>query len=296
VLLALAAPRTGSAGETADSVRAQILRMTDLLDTILPGTIGKRNVTLNYTPKFSDFRAREYVRYPIELRYGVAEHWDLSGGLTPFGPNPFNSGQDHRWGPGEVKVGLRHDLGAPLKFFDATTVGFETRVPVGRPPVALIDHYTHVKPFVSATHTLHGWPDTTFYANLSYDRSMELSHRDEPPPDVVRRNVLELVPGLLFKPGQFGTFAEFRCRLISEETDRYFADEARVGAVWDVPLARSETWRLPGKWQLEVAYKHEFTGEKGRDPDRGLTARVTWRTTLREVLNGTNSRTTGTGR
>lgn len=288
LLLALVAgPRAGAA-EATTGIREQILRVTDLLDTILPGTIGPRNLTLRFAPKFSDFRDREYVRAPLEVRYGVAERWDVTGGVTPFGPNPFNAGLDHRWGPGEIKVGVRHDLGAWRHFFDATTVGVETRVPVGRPPVPLNDHYTHVKPFVSATHALAQWPDTTFYANLSYDRSVELTHRDEPPAGVVRRNVTEAVPGLLYKPGPFGTFAEWRARCIADETGQYLAHEGRVGVLWDVPLVRSEQWRLPGKWQLELAYKHEIAGERGREPDRGVTARVTWRTTLREVLAGAN--------
>ena len=296
VLLALAAPALVFSGEAAGSMREQILRMTDFFDTTLPGTVGKRNMTLHFTPKFSDFRDREYVRYPFEVRYGVGERLDLAGGIMPFGSNPFKSGVDHRWGPGEVKLGLRYDLGAILKFFDATTVGFETRIPIGKPPTPLNDHYTHVKPFVSTAHTLGRWPDTTFYANLSYDRSVELSHRGEPPPDVMRRNIIAVVPGLLFKPSQFGYFAEYRVRHIAEETDWYPAHEARVGAIWDVPLARSEKWRLPGKWQIEIAYKHEVAVEKGRDLDHGLAARVSWRTTLREFLNGTTDKTVGTAR
>jgi hypothetical protein len=287
-LLAMGPSALVSAGTAPTSMREQILRMTDFFDTTLPGTVGKRNMTFHYTPKFSDFRDHEYVRYPFEIRYGIGERWDLNAGITPFGPNPFNAGTDHRWGPGELKLGLRYDLGARCKFFDDTTVGFETRIPVGKPPTPLNDHYTHVKPFVSAAHTLGIWPATTFYANVSYDRSVELTHRGEPPPDVVRRNTIEVVPGLLFKPHQFGYFAEYRVRHITEETDWYLAHEARVGAIWDVPLARSEKWRLPGKWQLEIAYDYEFADRKGRELDHGFATRVTWRTTLREVLTGTN--------
>lgn len=290
-LLATAPSALVFAGTAPTGMREQILRMTDFFDTTLPGTVGKRNMTFHYTPKFSDFRDHEYVRYPFEIRYGIGERWDLNAGITPFGPNPFNAGTDHRWGPGELKLGLRYDLGARCKFFDDTTVGFETRVPVGKPPTPLNDHYTHVKPFVSAAHTLGIWPATTFYANVSYDRSVELSHRGEPPPDVVRRNTIEVVPGLLFKPHQFGYFAEYRVRHITEETDWYLAYEARVGAIWDVPLARSEKWRLPGKWQLEIAYDYEIADRKGRELDHGFATRVTWRTTLREVLTGTNGNT-----
>lgn len=291
LLLVLAVPSLLVSAEAPNGLREQILRMTEFFDTMLPGTVGKRNLTLNFTPKFSDFRDQEFVRYPLEARYGLAERLEVFGGVIPFGPNPFNSGHEHRWGPGEAKLGLRYDCGPRLKFFDETTVGFETRIPVGRPPVLLNDHYTHVKPFVSASHTLNRWPDTTFYANLSYDRSVELTHRSEPPPEVVRRNIIEVVPGLLFKPGQFGTFAEYRFRHINDETDWYFTHEARVGAIWDVPLARSEKWRLPGKWQLELAYKHEFTALRGADPDHGLAARVTWRTTLREFFARTSGAT-----
>ena len=54
-----------------DNMRERVLRMTEFFDTTLPGTVGKRNMTLHFTPKFSDFRDREYVRYPFEVRYGI---------------------------------------------------------------------------------------------------------------------------------------------------------------------------------------------------------------------------------
>jgi hypothetical protein len=51
-----------------------------------------------------------------------------------------------------------------------------------------------------------------------------------------------------------------------------------------VPLARSEKWRLPGKWQVELVYKHEFSTTRDREPDQGPALRVNWRTKVREVL------------
>src|ERR1051326_6616616 len=102
----LAAPKPETPTE---KVKEQVLRMTEFLDTMLPGVLQDRNITLHFTPKFSDFRDNEYVRYPIELRYGLTDRWELTGGMTPFGPNPFNGGRDHRWGPGEAKLGARYD-------------------------------------------------------------------------------------------------------------------------------------------------------------------------------------------
>jgi hypothetical protein len=266
-------------------LKARVLRMSEFFDTMLPGVLQERNITLHFTPKFSDLRDEEYMRFPFELRYGIAEGWELSAGLTPFVPSPFNTGRDHRWGPGEAKFGARYDLGNALPFFDDTTVGVETRIPLGKPPIEINDHYTHVKPFVSAARTLRAWPDVTFYANLSYDRTVELTDRAPPPPQVIRYDVIEVVPGLLFKPDELGYFGEYRWRHIRQTWEWHIEHEVRVGTIWDVPTDRSEKWNLPGKWQLELAYKVKH--EEGAGTHHGVSARVKWRTSLREVLNHT---------
>jgi hypothetical protein len=111
---------------------------------------------------------------------------------------------------------------------------------------------------------------------------MDLTHRDPPPVEVVRRNIIEFAPGLLYKPSEVGYFAEYRIRHLREDHSSHLAHEVQFGTIWDIPLARSEKWRLPGKWQLELAYK--VSHEEGRERDQGVSARVNWRTTLREVL------------
>ncbi len=268
-------------------MKEQVLSMTDFFDTNLPGVLDAKNITLHFTPKFSDVRDNEYIRYPLEVRYGLNNRWELTGGITPFGPNPLNSGVDHRWGPGEFKVGARYDVGRLLNVFDDMTVGFETRTPLGRPPIELNDHYTHVKPFIATARRLTSRPHVTFYANLSYDRSVELTHRDAPPPEVMRRNVVEVTPGLLYKPAELGYFTQYRFRHIAEEQEWHLAHEVRAGTIWDVPIARSEALNLPGKWQLELALKVRH--EEGRGTHPGITARVNWRTSLREVLTHKSS-------
>ena len=109
-----------------------------------------------------------------------------------------------------------------------------------------------------------------------------MTHRAAPPPEVIRRNIIEVSPGLLFKPSELGYFAEYHWRHLAEENDSRLAHEIQFGTVWDVPLVRSAAWRLPGKWQLELAYK--VGHEEGRGNDQGVSARVNWRTTLREVF------------
>lgn len=268
-------------------MRERVLRMTDFLDTMLPGVLDKENITLSFKPKFGDLRDEEYIRFPIELRYGYTDRLELQTGLVPFTPSPINSGRDHRWGLGEARLGAKYDLGKTLGFFDDTTLGLENRIPLGKPPVELNDHYTHVKPFVSSARQLVRWPSTTFYTNLSYDRAVKLTKRDPAPPEVERRHILEFSPGLLFKPSEFGYFAEYRIRHLDEEIGYRLGHEVQVGTIWDIPLERTAGWNLPGKWQLELAYK--VGHEEGRETDHGVSARVNWRTTLREVLEHTRS-------
>lgn len=283
---AMASTSTPTTGErVTQQLRENVLRMTEFFDTTLPDVLDEHNMTLNFRPKFSDLRDYEYIRFPFELRYGLTERWELRGGLVPFTPNPINHGREHRWGIGESLLGARYNIGRSLGFFDDTTVGFETRIPLGRPPIELNDHYTHLKPSIAAARKLRIWPSTTFYANVAYDRSVDLTHRDAPPPEVIRRNIVEVAPGLLFKPSEFGYFAEYRIRHIREDYGWHLAHEVQFGTLWDIPLSRTERWRLPGKWQLELAYK--VSHEEGRDHDQGVSARVNWRTTLREVLEHT---------
>ncbi|MDO8542879.1 MAG: hypothetical protein Q7S40_20750 [Opitutaceae bacterium] len=282
----LAAVPLGAANKTIDRMQENVLRMTEFFDTMLPGVLEENNMTVHFRPKLGDLRDEEYMRLPFELRYGLTSRWELYGGLTPFVPNPWNSGRDHRWGPGEIKFGARHDVGAILNFFDESTVGVETRVPWGKPPVELNDHYTHVKPYVSVARTLVRLPSATFYANVSYDRSVKLVRREAPPPEVIRRHIIEVAPGLLYRPSEFGYFAEYRFRHIAHEHDWRLGHEIQFGTIWDIPIARTEKWNLPGKWQLELAYK--LGHEEGGDFDQGVSARVNWRTTLREVLAKTS--------
>lgn len=256
--------------------------MTDFLDTMLPGVLEENNITFHFRPKFSDLRDNEFMRFPFELRYGFSKRLELQAGMVPFTPNPFNGGREHRWGPGEFKLGARYDVGHSLGFFHETTVGLEMRAPLSHPPTELNDHYTHVKPYVAVARKLSRWPSTTFYANAAYDRSVDLTHRSPPPVEVVRRNIVEIAPGLLFKPGELGYFAEYRWRHLREDDGWRLGHTVQFGTIWDVPLARTEAWKLPGKWQLDLAYK--ITKEEGRDRDHGVSARVNWRTTLREVL------------
>jgi hypothetical protein len=256
--------------------------MTEFFDTVLPGTLHKYNLVLDFSPKFSDLRSREFIRYPLELRYGASDRLELFCGMTPFSPNPFNDGFEHRWGLGEITLGFRRNLEHGLAFYDQATVGLETRTPVGKPPLDLNSGYIHVKPFLTASCPL-PWPHTKLFTSFSYDRELNTPGRDSPPPQIVRQNIAEVAPGFLYKPGIYGGFVEYQFRHLEEIDGHRLSNGGTVGMIWDVPRTRSKSWKLPGKWQIELGYK--IVKEEGHGIDHGIVTRVRVRTTLREVLD-----------
>jgi hypothetical protein len=265
----------------ANRVKDDVRGVTEFFETTLPGTLRKYNMTLDFSPKFGDIRHREFIRYRMELRYGLSDNWELFGGLTPFSPNPINSGHDHRWGLGEARIGMRYDTERGFGFYDRATLGVELRAPLGDPPVDLIDGYTHLRPFLTASRELH-WPFTTLFTTFSYDRAMRTPSRDDPPARVIRQHIGQIAPGILYKPGEYGVFAEYDFRHLDEDEGYRLSHGGRIGPIWDIPLSKTRRWKLPGKWQIELAYK--VVKEEGRKIDHGVAARVRVRTTLREVL------------
>ena len=271
--------------EARDRALEDLLRMSEFFDTTMPGTLKKYNLVFSISPRLADARRGEYIRLPVQLRYGLKERWEIYGGLTPFCPNPINSGKEHRWGPGEGRLGLRYDWGHWGKVFDDVTIGVENRTPLGKPPIDLIDYYTHVMPFINTSRPL-PWKYTTLLISASYDRSFDSPDRPPAPepPIVVRRHGFALTNGVLYKPGEFGGFVEYSWRHIEDQVlGTHLGHEFKVGPIWDIPLWRTQSWGLPGKWQIE--FSERLTFEEGRDTSRGESLRVRWRSTFPEVFS-----------
>lgn len=272
-------PSLQAAGGLFDRMRDDV---TEFFDTVLPGTLRKYNTVLDFSPKFSDLRNREFIRYPLELRYGASDRLELFGGLTPFSPSPFNSGREHRWGLGEVNFGFRRKLEEGFSFYQLASFGLEVRIPVGKPPLDLNEGHIHIRPFLTGARDL-PWAHTKFFSSLSYDRSLDAPGRDGPPPEYIRQHILEVAPGILYKPADYGTFVEYKFRHLDEDDGYRLSHGVKIGMIWEIPRARSKSWKLPGKWQIELAYK--VVKEEGRGVDHGIVTRVRLRTSLREVMD-----------
>jgi hypothetical protein len=264
-------------------VMEDILKVQQFFGTTIPGTMKKHKLVFSFSPRAADVTKKEYIRMPLLLRYGLKDRWEINAGLAPFCPNPFNNGAEHRWGLGEAKVGIRYDWGHWGKVFDKVTVALDGRTPLGKPPLALSDYYAHVTPSIATARPL-PWKYTTLYTSFVYDYTTDAPFRDPAPPEIMPRNTFLIIPSILYKPGEFGASIEYSFRHFEEHWgNNHLGHEIKAGPIWDMPLWRSQSWGLPGKWQFEIYGRATF--EEGQKTDTGVSVRVRWRTKVREVFS-----------
>jgi len=264
-------------------MQEDVLKMSEFFNTTIPGTLKKYKLVFGFSPSGSDARKGEYIRMPMTLRYGLKEGWEIYGGLTPYIPSPINSGIEHRWGTGEGKAGFRYDWGNWGKLFDHVTVGIEARSPLGTPPLTMTDYYSHIVPFINTSRPL-PWKAATFYTNFSYDYPFDTPRR-ELVPWAVRTRTIAVTPAILYKPGEFGIYAEYGLRFYDHRLLGYtLGHEIKAGPIWDIPLWRTRSWGLPGKWQIE--YSVRYTIDQAGNPNSNFNSiRVRWRSTPKEVFS-----------
>lgn len=264
-----------------------LLVANEFFNSTLPGTLGRYNLALDFQPKIGDLLRREYIRFPLTLRYGFADDWEALAGFTPVTPNPFKSGDGQKWSFGEYRLGLRHNVRPILPIWEQMTIGLDFRSPLGRPPVQLIDGYAHIRPFLTVARPILQVDNTLLFLNLSYDYSIDAPFRNStPPPPIVRRHEFDITPGIIYKPTELGYFAEYTLRFIEEPNDHRRAHIYTVGFIWDPPRSRTRLLRLPGNWQFELGYR--LTDEQQRSIGHSIQFRARWRGDLREILQWGN--------
>ena len=259
----------------------RMLRLTELLDTRLPGILGVDGVVLRLQPRLGDLRDREYLRLPFELRRGIAERTELAIGLTPFTANPFRRGPDHRHGLGEVRLEVRRELRLPAGSAWRADAGLEARFPLGRPPAALNDGFAHLTPNVALSRPWPGRLGALAYGEVRHDWGLPYPARPAERRAARRRWDATAALGLLYQPAAWGGFVEHHLRRVGEGGTSFAAPESRVGVVWAVPVARSRAFGLPGIWRAEVAYRRVHTSRPGSEFESGLVTRVRWNLGLR---------------
>lgn len=293
--------RSDDATEPDASIYRQVweqpfLVANEFFGTTLPGTLEEYNLSLTFRPRAGDFVQRDFIRFPVGLRYGFTENFEGQLGISPFSPNPFRGLQDHRWGMGEYQLGLRYAFTQWRPIWAQAMIGLDFRSPLGRPPVDLIDGYAHVRPFLTMTRPIAADGHLIFYLTLVHDESVDAPfRRSDAPDEVIRQHISDVTPGFLYKPDELGYFIDYTTRWINEPTQTRHAHEYRAGVIWDPPRAQTRRLRLPrGDWQFELGYA--LRDEQERSLRHSIQFRARWEGNLKEFLRwGNNVMRNGNG-
>ena len=241
------------AGETAEAVAppangepGMISRIKDLFEIDLPMIEKTGQVRLSFQPRFRDLINKSYLRTPFEFRWGVNDRLELNSYVDTY----FTHGlrRDGKgYGINALHFGAKY---AGLKWLSPTwdtSIGFNSSIPVSRPPPDLTDGHNHFTPYIVIGRTLDAVPGLSEVLNVGVDLVST-----SPTPGNFGKNEphshsMSLRPGLLYDRGPWHYTLE-----VDGTTTRYIGSGShdfltiRPGIVWDLP--KSLMFHARGRW------------------------------------------------
>src|ERR1700712_4602986 len=232
---------------------AELRKISGIFDTDLPKTEKKGRVRFIIHPHLGDFTRRNYLRVPVGLRWGVNDHVEFTTTVEPYIQHGLKSGLSGN-GIGDFELGAKYAFVRWLKpDFDAS-VGFNSRIPVGHPPLDLTDGYNHYAPY--------------FVVSKKSARTKGLTYFDSTTLDVMKKSS---VAGLFRRNDAHSTSLIFGSGAVLDRYPYHYTLETgfqttslvgrdnkqfvyiRPGFAWDLP--RRLTFNSKGRWLLGGSLK-----------------------------------------
>jgi hypothetical protein len=264
-LLALGLPVSSavSAEATAEPDKpAEFSRVNGLFDVDLPKTVEKFKARVIVHPHFGDLLHRDYLRIPVGVRMGIAEHTEVSSELEGYVTHGLG-GHSAGYGLDKVRLGLKHEFPRAAGSDLTTSAGVNTSTPVGRPPLEIVDGYNHVSPYVSFSKPWPGRPQLTPFATFGTDTIWKSSvpgsfDKNQPHSDSMGTSF-----GFLYDRGQFKyttVFSYWTTAFIGRGHDNFTSINPSV--LWQLPPALK--FNAKGNWIFGIGFKANF-GPDGTD-------------------------------
>jgi hypothetical protein len=238
----VATPGTAPASDDRDTIS----RIRDLFEIDLPMTERMGQVKLNFQPHFRDFIDKSYLRIPLELRWGVNNHFELNSDIDTYITHGLRD-DGAGYGISDLHFGAKYAWLKWLKPTWDTSVGINVSIPVSRPPIELTDGHDHFTPYIVFGRQLDGVQGLSgiFHASvdmISASPTPGNFGRNEP-----HTNSLSLTPGLLYDRGPWHYTLEIdgtTTRIIGSGSHDLLT--IRPGVVWDLPKALK--FHARGRW------------------------------------------------
>lgn len=240
------APAPAPSPPPANPDQYNLSRLSGLFTIDLPKTERRGNIRFTFQPHFRDLIDKSYLRIPLEFRWGVNNHFELNSELETYithGLREANSG----YGLSSLHLGSKYAWHIWLKPVWDTSVGFNSTIPVSRPPIELTDGHRHFTPYIVFGRKLDWVKGLSGFVHTSVDfvaKSPTPGNfgQNEPHSDSVT-----MTPGLLYERKAWHYTLEVDCtttRLIGSGSHDFLA--IRPGVIWDLPM--TFLFRGHGRW------------------------------------------------
>jgi hypothetical protein len=212
-----------------------ISRIWDLFEIDLPKTERNGEVRFSFQPHFRDLIDKGYLRIPCEFRWGVNDHFELNSDVETYFDHGLRRGS-YGDGISELHFGAKYAWLDWLKPTWDTSVGFNSSIPVSRPPIELTDGHDHLTPYIVFGRKLDALPGLSGFLNFRSDFVTASSTpgnfgRNEP-----HTHSATVTPGLLYDHYPWHYTIE-----VDGTTTRFIGSGShdfltvRPGVLWDLP-------------------------------------------------------------
>ncbi|MSU46913.1 MAG: hypothetical protein EXS42_07300 [Lacunisphaera sp.] len=239
----------GGSAPPADLVDDKVLhKISGIFDTELPKTEKKGRIRFIVHPHFGDFTRRSYVRIPLGVRWGVNDHVEFNATVEPYFQHYLRSGTPGN-GIGDVQFGGKYAFHEWLKPDYDASVGINTRIPVGHPPIDLTDGYNHYAPYLVISRKSPATAGLTCFVSTTLDVMEKSSVAGSFRQNDSHSTSMIFGTGFVLDryPYHYTLEAGYQTTsLVGKDNRQFFY--VRPGFAWDLP--RRLTFNSHGRWLL----------------------------------------------
>jgi len=223
-----------------------IPRIPGLFEIDLPVTERRGAVKFIFQPHFRDFISKDYLRVPLEFRWGVNDHFELNSVTDAY----FDHGLRHSHngqGLSSLHFGAKYAWHEWLKPTWSTSVGFNSSIPVSRPPRELTDGHNHFTPYIVFGRKLNWLQGLSGFVHASVDLLSKSSTPGNFGRNQPHSNSMTLTPGFLYdrKAWHYTLEVDGTTTRVLGKGDKDFLT-IRPGVVWDLP--KKLVFNARGRW------------------------------------------------
>ena len=267
------------AGTVADE--RNLHKINGIFDTDLPKTEKKGRIRLIIHPHLGDFTSRSYLRVPVGVRVGVNDHVELTATVESYFQHYLRSGSPGN-GIGDFQVGAKYAFHEWLKPEYEASVGFNTRIPVGSPPVDLTDGYNHYSPYFVVAKKSPAIAGLTYFGSTTLDLMEKSSVAGSFRKNDAHSTSMIFGTGFVLDryPYHYTLEAGYQTTSLVGKDNRQFVF-IKPGFAWDLP--RTLTFNSRGRWLVGFSFK-VTQGPDGTRIDSG--GKIRGEFSLRRMFGG----------